>query len=97
MGTHTVTGTVTGAYILVSASNTLSVTATGYIEGGVYAFESAVYHVDNYGRISNTSSITQSGVYLEDGGVVVNGSPAGGRKTVIGQPPCPFIDWTACM
>jgi len=84
MGTHTVTGTVTGAYILVSASNTLSVTATGYIEGGVYAFESAVYHVDNYGRISNTSSITQSGVYLEDGGVVVNGSPAGGAATIQG-------------
>jgi len=73
MGTRTVTGTITGGYQLASASNTLSVATTGYIEGnGVYTAHSveSAYQVDNFGRIKSGNV----GVYLTDGGTVLNGS-----------------------
>jgi len=84
MSTVTVSGTVAAGYKLKSPVGYLTVSTTGYIEGaGVYTLStaSAAYTVDNYGKVKGLNS----GVYLADGGTVLNGSEAGPAALVQGD------------
>jgi hypothetical protein len=72
MTTKVLTGTYTAGYALKSPITTLSITATGYVEGnGVVSGSSAAYTIVNAGRVNSA----MDGVYLADGGVIINGTP----------------------
>jgi hypothetical protein len=70
MTTVTVSGTVSG-YNLKSPITVLSITGSGYIDStGVVGGTSGAYTVANYGRVNGEFS----GVHLQDGGSITNGS-----------------------
>ncbi|MEO7027003.1 MAG: hypothetical protein ABI056_05560, partial [Caulobacteraceae bacterium] len=83
MSTKILTGTYSAGYALQAPVSTLSITASGYVEGAGVATASgatSAYTVVNDGRIVAASQAT--GVYLGDGGAVTNGS-AGATSALV--------------
>src|SRR5450432_993678 len=77
MTTKVLTGTYTAGYLLQTPFRRLSITATGYVEGGVTtpAGATAAYTISNSGRVVNTN-VAASGIDLTHGGRVTNGTAA---------------------
>ncbi|MDQ2860877.1 MAG: hypothetical protein M3T55_09155, partial [Pseudomonadota bacterium] len=77
MTTKVLTGTYSSGYALAAPITTLSIAASGYVEGRGVATAiaaTASYTVMNDGRIREADSYLANAVYLTHGGVVTNGS-----------------------
>ena len=76
MTIKTLSGTYASGYSLHSPTTTLSITSAGYVKGGGITTPGAAvgaYTIVNYGKVVATTTGAQ-GIYLENGGVVTNGS-----------------------
>jgi hypothetical protein len=83
MSTQILTGTYSAGFYLNSPITTLSITATGYVEGpGIYSPDgaTAAYTIINDGRVKGASR----GIYLSNGGSVTNGSDADTTASITG-------------
>jgi len=78
MTTKILTGTYTAGYALGYPITTLSIAASGYVEGqGIYTTADAKHHyrVVNDGRVVAAAYLEADGVDLARGGIVINGQP----------------------
>jgi hypothetical protein len=83
MTTKIINGTYAAGFYVTSPITTLSITATGYVEGaGVYTPDGAAgaYTIVNDGRVKGSSR----GVYLSNGGAVTNGSASDTSASITG-------------
>jgi len=87
MTTKVLTGTYSSGYALAAPITTLSIAASGYVEGRGVATAiaaTASYTVTNDGRIREADSYLANAVYLTHGGRVTNGSAADGSARIEG-------------